>query len=88
MEMKFDRTRKSVVAENLKRIIKEKCEVGTTERFAKLHGVDLRTAKRWRRDGIDSVEKLSLVARTLGVSFFELVMTDEEFAAFKEATNR
>ena len=77
-------SRRRVVAENLKRPIRCNGSIKTVENFARLHGSDIRTVKRWRKDGIDSLDKIAEVSTTLGISFFELIMTEEEFDAYKE----
>lgn len=74
--------RKLAVAVNLRRCIKSNESIGTIARFAELHGCDVRTAKTWVKHGIDKLTTVSEVAKTLGVSDLELILSEREKAQF------
>ena len=54
------------VGENLKRLIKES-ECHTQESFAEKAFVDVRTVRRWVKNGIDSISTVAMVADILDV---------------------
>ena len=75
--------RREVVAANLKRLIGKSGIISVSD-FAARHGSDLRTVKRWRRDGVDSLSTITEIATTLGLTFLHLVLTEEEMNSFTE----
>ena len=82
MENEICRARKLIVAENLKRLIRENGNIRTVQNFAKFHGSDIRTVKRWRKSGVDSISTIEEIAKTLGASPFELIMTRDEYLSW------
>ncbi len=69
--------RRITVGINLRKLIKQNSEFGTIAAFAKAHGSDIRTVKRWLKDGVDSLSTIEEIAYTLGVSDLELLLADK-----------
>ena len=66
------------IGENLKRLIKES-EYRTQERFAEEAFVDVRTVRRWVKNGIDSISTVAMVADILDVDVKALLFRGEPF---------
>ena len=64
---------------NLKRILKEKGI--TQESFAASYGVNVRTVRRWIKNGIDSVDLVSFVADELNVSFWDMLSDESDVSS-------
>lgn len=69
--------RRITVGINLRRLIKQDRRFGTIVAFANAHGSDLRTVKRWLKDGVDSLSTIEEIANTLGVSDLELLLSNK-----------
>lgn len=67
-------SRRITVGENLRRLIKATDGIGTISAFAKAHGSDVRTVKRWLKQGVDSLATVAEIADTLGVEDLELLL--------------
>ena len=69
--MEQSKNRSQIVAENLKRYIKEK--FGTQAKFAEALPTAKRNVERWCSKGIKDVDTISEIAVLFGVSFFSLL---------------
>lgn len=69
--------RRITVGENLRTLIKQDQRFGTIAAFANAHGSDIRTVKRWLKDGVDSLSTIEEIANTLGVSDLELLLSNK-----------
>ena len=70
--------RRLLVAANLRRLIKADPAIRTLAAFSELHGSDIRTVKRWCRDGVESLSTVAEIAKTLGVSDLALILDASE----------
>ena len=75
--------RREVVAANLKRLIGKGGIISVNDFVAK-HGSDIRTVKRWRKEGVDSLSTITEIAATLGLTFLHLVLTEDEMKSFTD----
>ena len=69
--------RRLVIAANLKRLIGKGGIISIAD-FATKHGSNVRTVKRWRKEGVDSLATVVEISSTLEVPFLSLILTDEE----------
>lgn len=67
-------SRRITVGENLRRLIKSTEGFGTIASFAEAHGSDIRTVKRWLKQGVDSLATIAEIADTLGVCDLDLIL--------------
>ena len=60
------------IGANLKRLIQES-KYGTQEEFAEAYNADVRTVRRWIKNGINDIYTIEYVAKTLGVDVMALL---------------
>ena len=60
------------IGANLKRLIKES-KYETQEKFAEAYNADVRTVRRWIKNGINDIYTVEFVAKTLNVDVMALL---------------
>ena len=61
------------IGANLKRLIQESKKYPTQEKFAEAYNADVRTVRRWIKNGINDIYTIEYVAKTLGVDVMALL---------------
>ena len=70
--------RAKICAKRLKRYIRADSNIRTQEKFAELMNVNVRTVKRWVKEGVDSLTTVKNIADLLGISDIDLLFEEEK----------
>ena len=73
MEKFTNPSRAEICGRKLKKLIRENKNIKTQERFAELMNINVRTVKRWVKEGVDSLSTIKQIADILGVDDTELL---------------
>ena len=73
MEKITNPSRAEICGKRLKKLIRENKTIKTQERFAELMNINVRTVKRWVKEGVDSLSTIKEIADLLEVSDTELL---------------
>ena len=73
MEKFTNPKRAEICGKRLKVLIRENSEIKTQERFAELMNVNVRTVKRWVKEGVDSLSTVKQIADLLEIADTELL---------------
>lgn len=73
MEKFTNPCRAEICGRKLKKLIRENKNIKTQERFAELMNINVRTVKRWVKEGVDSLSTIKEIADMLGVEDTELL---------------